>query len=296
MTERRHEDIHKDIRRSFDRAAQTYDAAAVLQHEVCRRMADRLMFMKHEPQCVLDAGCGTGYALPLLRERYPKAHLLALDLAPAMLRAARERQTSQSLAPWRWRSFFSPPLNMVCGDIEALPLAGDSVQLVWSNLALQWMHDLPRALAGLNRVLSSGGLLMFSTFGPDTLKELRAAQMQVEGRAQVNRFVDLHDIGDMLVKAGYSDPVMDMEPFTLTYPDVSAVMRDLKAIGANTVTAGRAAGLKGRAWLQALQAAYEPLRRDGKLPATFEVVYGHAWKPAPRTTAQGKRVIDIKAV
>lgn len=278
----------RDVQRAFDRAAASYDAAAVLQHEVCRRMAERLAFMKHEPQCVLDAGCGTGNAFPLLRERYPKARIVALDLAPAMLRATRARVP-------RWKSFFAPPLGVVCGDIEALPLASGSVGLAWSNLALQWVSDLPRTFAGLYRVLAPGGLLMFSTFGPDTLKELRAAYAQVDGHAHVNRFADLHDIGDMLVKAGYADPVMDMEPFTLTYADVPALMRDLKAIGANTVTEGRAQGLMSRARLKALQAAYEPLRSMGKLPATYEVVYGHAWKPMPRVTASGKRIIDIKA-
>lgn len=276
------------IRRSFERAADTYDAAAVLQHEVCRRMAERLTLMKHEPQRILDAGCGTGNALPLLRQRYPKARIVALDLAPAMLRAVQARVP-------RWKTFFSSPLDVVCADIEALPLSNSSIELVWSNLALQWVNDLPPALAGLHRVLAPGGLLMFSTFGPDTLKELRAAYASVDGHAHVNRFIDLHDIGDMLVKCGFADPVMDMEPFTLTYTDVRAVMRDLKAIGANTVTAERAPGLMGKARLNALQAAYEPLRHGGKLPATFEVIYGHAWKPMPRVTASGKRIIDIKA-
>jgi malonyl-CoA O-methyltransferase len=278
----------RDVRRAFDRAAATYDAAAVLQHEVCRRMAERLAYMKHEPLTILDAGCGTGNALPLLRSRYPKSRVIALDLAPAMVAATRARLP-------RWKSLFAPPFNVLCGDMEAMPLAAGSVQLVWSNLALQWMADLPRALGELNRVLAPGGLLMFSTFGPDTLKELRAAYSAVDGGAHVNHFIDLHDIGDMLVKARYADPVMDMEPFTLTYTDVPALMRDLKAIGANTVTEGRAPGLVSRARWKALQAAYEPLRREGKLPATYEVIYGHAWKPLPRVTASGKRIIDIKA-
>ena len=280
------------VRRAFDRAAGRYDAAAVLQHEVCRRMAERLQLIKLAPRLILDAGCGTGNAHPLLRERFPQAHVVALDIAPAMLRVAAAR------TPW-WRQLFRPALMPVCGDIETLPLVSGSVDLVWSNLALQWMSDTPHAFAELHRVLAPGGLLLFSTFGPDTLKELRAAYAAVDGpnviTKHVNRFIDLHDIGDMMVQARFADPVMDMEPFTLTYDNARAVMRDLKAIGANTVTDDRVQGLMSKARLQALETAYEPMRRNGKLPATFEVVYGHAWKPQPRVTASGQRIIEIKA-
>ncbi len=275
------------LRRSFERAAQTYDAAAVLQHEVCRRMDERLDLIKHRPAVILDAGSGTGNALPALRKRYPQARVLALDLAFTMLQQGRTR------APW-WQTLFKTRTQMICGDIEQLPLAAGSVDLAWSNLALQWVNDAGRAYAEFHRVLAPGGLLMFSTFGPDTLKELRAAFARVDRHTHVSRFVDLHDIGDILVKQGFADPVMDMEPFTLTYSDVRALMRDLKAIGAHNVTRDRAPGLTGRARLAAVTEAYEPLRRDGQLPATFEVVYGHAWKPLPRVTASGKRIIDIK--
>jgi malonyl-CoA O-methyltransferase len=136
---------------------------------------------------------------------------------------------------------------------------------------------------------------MFSTFGPDTLKELRQAYEGTDGRTHVNRFVDMHDIGDMLVHAGYADPVMDMEPFTLTYDDVRQLMRDLKSIGAHNVTAGRPGSLSGKSLMRAVHDNYERMRRDGKLPATFEVIYGHAWKPLPRVSPTGRPVIDIKA-
>ena len=276
------------LRRSFERAAASYDAAAVLQHEVCKRMDERLMLIKHQPAAILDAGSGTGNALAGLGTRYPRARVIALDLALAMLHRARARRS------W-WKSLFKPPAGAVCGDIEQLPLANGSVDMVWSNLALQWMNDPDQAFGEFHRVLAPGGLLMFSTFGPDTLKELRAAYAGVDMHTHVSRFIDLHDIGDMLVKRGFADPVMDMEPFTLTYSDVRALMHDLKAIGAHNVTHDRPPGLTGRDRLAAVTKAYEPLRRDGKLPATFEVVYGHAWKPLPRVTASGKRVIDIKA-
>ena len=278
----------RQLRRSFERAAQSYDAAAVLQHEVCKRMDERLDLIKHQPQIVLDAGSGTGNALPALRTRYPQARVVALDLALTMLQHGRERTS------W-WKSLFTSSAGAVCGDIEQLPFANASVDMVWSNLALQWVNDPDKAFAEFHRVLAPGGLLMFSTFGPDTLKELRAAYAGVDQHTHVSRFIDLHDVGDILVKRGFGDPVMDMEPFTMTYGDVRALMHDLKAIGAHNVTQNRPPGLTGRARLAAVTQAYEALRRDRKLPATFEVVYGHAWKPLPRVTASGKRVIDIKA-
>ncbi len=277
------------LRRSFERAATSYDEAAVLQHEVCRRMDERLDLIKLQPALILDAGCGTGNALPALRARYPQGRVIALDLAFTMLQQARRRGGTS----W-WRSLLQQRPAALCADIEHLPLATGSVDLVWSNLALQWMNEPERAFAEFHRVLAPGGLLMFSTFGPDTLKELRAAYSGVDRHTHVSRFVDLHDIGDMLVQRGFGDPVMDMEPFTLTYSDVRTLMRELKAIGAHNVTRERPPGLTGRARLAAVAAAYEDLRRDGTLPATFEVVYGHAWKPQPRVTGSGKRIIDIK--
>ncbi len=277
------------VRRAFDRAAAGYDAAAVLQQEVCSRGLERLGFIRHQPARILDAGCGTGNAWRGLAARYPGARVVALDLASAMLRQAR------SSVPWHQRLLCRQP-GLVCGDLEALPLAADSVDLVWSNLALQWVNDLPRALAEMRRVLAPGGLCVFTTFGPDTLKELRAAQAAGDGHTRVSTFIDMHDIGDMLVKAGFADPVIDMETFTLTYRDVTALMRDLQAIGAHNSTAGRARSLSGKAWLAAVQRNYETFRHNGTLPATFEVVYGHAWRPATRVGPGGRAVIDIKPV
>ena len=276
------------LRRSFERAAAGYDAAAVLQHEVCRRMLARLEFVKHDPTAILDAGSGTGNVVAALRTHYPRAAIYALDIAHAMVLRAPARIS------W-WQRLCGRGVQPICGDIERLPLHGAAVGMVWSNLALQWLNDLPRAFAELHRVLSPGGLLMFSTFGPDTLKELRAAYRDTDEYSHVNRFIDMHDIGDMLVHGGFADPVMDMEYITLTYADVRALMRDLKAIGAHNVTAGRRPGLATRAMLAGVERNYERWRRDGRLPATFEVIYGHAWVPLPRTTADGRTIIPIKA-
>jgi malonyl-CoA O-methyltransferase len=278
----------REVKRSFERAAAGYDAAAILQHEVCNRMLDRLDYVKVAPAAILDAGTGTGNAIPGLMSRFPGIPIVALDIAFAMLERARGR-----LKWWQSVPGLRPPLCPVAADVERLPLANESVGLVWSNLALQWVNDLPATLKEMQRVLAPGGLVMFSTFGPDTLKELRAAYAGVDTRTHVNRFVDMHDIGDMLVHGGFADPVMDMEPFTLTYGDVRALMRDLKAIGAHNSTTGRPDALTGKSTLKRVAANYERLRSEGKLPATFEVIYGHAWKPLPRVSPTGKRVVDI---
>lgn len=289
MTERAAID-KRAVRRSFERAAESYDAAAVLQHEICARMLERLALVKHTPRALLDAGSGTGNAIPALLTRYAGVPLVTLDLATAMLERGRQR-----LKWWQTLPGLRPPLLPVCADLERLPLARESVGLVWSNLALQWVNELPRAFGEMLRVLEPGGLLMFSTFGPDTLKELSRAYLEAgaDARLHVNRFVDMHDIGDMLVAAGYADPVMDMETFTLTYADVRALMRDLKAIGAHNSMAERAPGLSPRALLRGVERSYEMRRRDGRLPATFEVIYGHAWKPETRTSPTGHRVVEI---
>jgi malonyl-CoA O-methyltransferase len=280
----------QSVRRSFERAAATYDAAAVLQHEVCRRMLARLDYIRLAPQVILDAGSGTGNAIAGLLARFPRAHVIALDLALGMARRSRARR------PW-WRELpglGGRRLAAVCGDIERLPLASGGVGLVWSNLALQWINEPQRAFAEMHRVLAPGGLVLFSSFGPDTLKELRAAFGSDDRHTHVHRFIDLHDVGDLLVTSGFADPVMDMEVVTLTYAGVRELMRDLKAIGAHNLTRGRPAGLGGRSLLERVARNYEAFRRDGKLPATFEVIYGHAWKPMPRVSPTGRPVIDIK--
>ncbi|MGH8800255.1 MAG: methyltransferase domain-containing protein, partial [Casimicrobiaceae bacterium] len=183
---------------------------------------------------------------------------------------------------------------LVCGDVCRLPFKGASFDLVWSNLALQWVDELPAALGEFHRVLDVDGLLSFTTFGPDTLKELRSAFAAADDAAHVNRFLDMHDIGDMLVQAGFADPVMDMEMITVTYGDAASLMSDLKAIGAQNARLERLRGMTGRRKWQRMLAALEGFRRDGRLPATFEVVYGHAWKPAPRFTDDGRAIVRFE--
>ncbi|MEO8768314.1 MAG: malonyl-ACP O-methyltransferase BioC [Nitrosospira sp.] len=270
----------RQVRNSFERAAASYDQAAVLQREVGNRMLSRLDYIKHAPDVIIDAGSGTGHGTRQLRLRYPGARMLAVDIAPAMHFQARP------FVSW-WKQLLAVRGNQtshVCGDIEQMPLKDSCAGLVWSNLTLQWCNDINRTLAEVHRVLQTGGLFMFSTFGPDTLKELRQAFRSADNYSHINRFTDMHDIGDMLVHNGFATPVMDMEYIVLTYDDVTSVMRDLKAIGAHNVTQGRRRGLTGKILWQTGINQYETLRIEGKLPATFEVIYGHAWKLQPRKT------------
>jgi malonyl-CoA O-methyltransferase len=290
----------KAVRRAFSRAAPTYDAAAALQREVGARMAARLDYVKVAPALVLDAGCGTGEAVGELATRYAGARVVALDAALPMVAAAQERARhgrtlAQRLLPASWRHKNAPSAPaFVCGDMNELPFAASRFDLVWSNLALQWVNDLPRALAEIHRALNVGGLVTFSTFGPDTLREIRTAFATVDGHAHTSRFHDMHDVGDMLVHAGFADPVMDMEHLTLTYREPADLMRELKALGATNATVGRSRGLMGRArWQRALE-ALDRLRRDGRIPATYEVVYGHAWKVPAARSAEGLPVVRFE--
>lgn len=271
------------MRQSFHRAAKQYDAAAILQRQVREEMLSRLEVVKLEPAVILDAGCGTGHGLSALLKRFKKAQGIALDIAEGML------SRSKTLFP-RYRFWQTSP-RFVCADIEAMPIATGSVDLVWSNLAVQWCNDMDTVLQEFRRVLRPDGLLMFATLGPDTLKELRAASGSEH--THVSRFIDMHDIGDALTRAGFSAPVLDVMHYTLTYDTVESVMRDLKAIGAHNATAGRAKGLSGKGFLQKLRQGYDVFRRDGKLPATYEVVFVHAWTGSQPYTAPGTSPVQF---
>ena len=274
------------VRRAFDRAATTYDRHNVLQCEVGLRLLKHLDPIKVDPSRILDIGCGTGLFFEELRKRFPRPQLVGIDIAHAMLRKAQARTP-------RWKRVLGLRApRLACADAEHLPIAAGAMQMVFSNLALQWTRP-DAVFREAARVLDTGGLFMFSTFGPDTLKELRDAFAAVDGYAHVNTFVDMHDLGDLLVHAGFADPVMEMEVITLEYSCVEAIARDLKAIGARNALPDRPRGLAGRGRWRDVIAAYEAHRRDGVLPATYEVVYGHAWKTAPRRSADGRQVIDF---
>ena len=262
------------VRAAFDRASATYEAAAVLQSRVADELLSRLEPFDLRPQAILDLGAGTGRASAQLKRRYRRSLVIALDLAPGMLHQAARHQSL-------FRRF-----ERVCADAARIPLQSASVDIVFSNLMLQWSDPLDAAFAEVRRVLKPQGFFAFTTFGPDTLKELRSAWAEADSiHNHVNRFLDMHDVGDALVRAGLQEPVLDIDRTQLTYADGMAVMRDLKSIGARNATAGRPRSLVGRGRLQRVLTAYESFRKDGRLPATYEVVYGAAWGSAGRPAA-----------
>jgi malonyl-CoA O-methyltransferase len=275
-------------RRAYARAAAGYAAAAVLAREVEARMRERLQYIKHAPRRILDAGCGDGDGARRLAEFYPQAQVLGMDFAYPMLQAARGR------GAWLRRVLGRERAAYFCADLASVPLPAASVDLAWSNLALHCAGDPLPALKELLRVLKVGGLLMFSCYGPDTLKELRSAFAARDGAAHVHDFVDMHDLGDMLTACGYATPVMDMELITLTYADADALLADLRATGQVNVLAGRRRGLGGKGTFGAMRAAYTKLRRDGRVPASFEIVYGHAWKPQQRLADDGRAIVRLE--
>ena len=268
----------RQVRRAFSRAAPGYDAAAALQQAVEARLLDSLDYYpaKHgdaaPPQRVLDLGSGTGRGAAAMRKRWPKAQVLAMDVALPMLRAARARE--------RWRPL-RRGIDRVCADARALPLADGSVDVLFSNLCLQWVEDLPAVFAGFRRVLRPGGLLLLSSFGPDTLHELRSAFAEADAAPHVSPFASIAQVGDALMHAGFRNPVLDRDVFLQGYDDLPALMRELRAIGATNALASRRQTLTGRARFAAAAAAYERERRDGRLPATWEVIYAQAWGPQP---------------
>jgi malonyl-CoA O-methyltransferase len=261
------------LRAAFDRASAGYESAAGLQARVAAELLERLAVFAFAPGVVLDLGAGTGRVTRELKRRYRRALVIALDLAPGMLREARRHQQ------W-WRRF-----ERVCADALRLPLADASVDIVFSSLMLQWCQPLDTALAECRRVLKPDGFFAFSTLGADTLHELRGAWACADGYNHVNHFVDVHEVGDAVVRAGLMEPVLDVDRLEVGYPDALSLMRDLKAIGAHNVTAGRPRALAGRSRLKRMQDAYEALRRDDRLPATYEVIYGASWGAAGRRAA-----------
>ena len=259
--------------------------------EVERRMAARLDYVRLEPRWIADVGRGATTRPSAVRDRYPKAQVLRADSAFAPVRRARSAQPLMA----RMRSLVGAGReHLVCADLSALPIRTGSCGLVWSNLALAWSADPAATFGEWHRVLEIGGLLMFSSYGPDTLKELRAGFKAADsGSPHVHPFVDMHDLGDALVATGFADPVMDMEMLTVTYASVEALVDDLRSTGQRNAHAARRRGLTGRrAWARMID-AYRALARDGRVPASFEIVYGHAWKTAPRTTADGRAIIKL---
>jgi malonyl-CoA O-methyltransferase len=273
-------DFHLDrqqVRHNFGRAATSYEKHDVLQQEVQSALIERLDFYTQQPDRVIDVGAGTGRGSALLKKRYAKADVIAVDLALPMLHAARQH------------SAWLKPFQRVCAAATALPLPDHSVDVLHSNLCFQWIDDLQALFNECARVLKPGGLLAFSTFGPDTLKELRASWAQADQQPHVSRFLDMHDVGDAMLAAGLRDPVLDVHRYTLTYSEPRKLLEELQGLGATNADQTRERGLTGKARYRRMLAAYETMRVEGRIPATWEVVTAHAWGPPQ---GQGRRGAD----
>ena len=264
----------RHIVNAFGRAAGSYAKHAALQRDVEDVLLERLEYVRVAPSRVLDVGSGPGRGTSALRKRFSSAQVIALDIAMPML--------SQIRPGWL------RPVMRVSADARELPFADASIDVLYSSLCLQWIEDLPALFNEFRRVLRPGAYVAFSTFGPDSLYELRAAWSAADDTPHVNGFLDIARVGDALVAAGFRDPVLDVEHFTLAYDDAFGLMRDLKGIGATNANVRRTRGLTGKARLQRMVAAYEQFRTDGKLPATYEIIFAHAWAPDASQPRRGE--------
>ncbi|QOW19431.1 methyltransferase domain-containing protein [Lysobacter ciconiae] len=273
---------YRQIRRAFSRAADTYTGLDEVQREIGSRLADSLDYLDDPalalptPEVVVDLGAGPGHMAALLQKRWPRARVLALDVAPGMLAQVRGQGGGFRFNP------FAPRPVPVAADARALPLADRSVDVLYSNLCLQWVEDLPAVFAGLRRVLKPGGLMLVSTFGMDTLIELRQAFAEVDEAPHVSPFTAIGPFGDALIAAGFKDPVLDRDEFHLGQPDMASLMQRLQGLGATNALAARRRSLTGRQRFARAGEVYESMRKpDGQLPVTLEAIYAHAWGPPP---------------
>lgn len=281
------------IRHAFDRAAPLFATNDFLYREMARRMDERLSMVRITPARILDVGCGLGTDRLNLNQRYPAAAWLGLDQSIGMLQHGQAgEQAAQSFLRRLFPVGRRAQNSRLAAGMDALPLVAQSVDLIWSNAALHWLENIPAAFKEFNRVLSIGGLLMFSTFGPDTLKQLRQAIRAASDQPRVHDFIDMHDIGDMLMHTGFSDPVMDMETLTLTYADPWQALRELKLAGSVSADLSALPGLASKKfWAKVFD--QWPKDSEGRYPLTFELIQGHAWKMAPRQHEDGRAVVNF---
>jgi malonyl-CoA O-methyltransferase len=271
-------DPHTTLRNQFAYAAGTYDEAAVLARETGLRMGERLDYVNLDPRRIADIGCATGDGILALQKRYPNAQCIAVDYALPMLRVLQTR------TPRILRLIGRGP-RLLGADVNHLPVADNSVGLIWSNLMLHWLIDPMPAFKEMHRILEVGGLLMFATLGPDTLKELRAAAEKVGVGVTAQNFLDMHDLGDMLVGAGFADPVMDMEMIRFDYQSPSRFLADQRQLGIRDQLLG---ALPWQKWRRLFGAATDS---NGRLPLSYEIVFGHAWKSAPKALGDRQKAI-----
>ncbi len=275
------------MRKNMNQAVNSFDAAAVLYREVTDRLLERLDYIKIAPECVLDLGCKTGYSLEALKQRFMQTSFYGYDPAMAMLNCLQEKD-------------FAAGIELICADYDLFPLRSSMADMVVANLSFHFSPDMAKTLQECYRVLKPGGLLLFSTFGPDTLKELRESFRQFDPLPHIHDFLDMHDVGDLLVKSHFSDPVMDMEYITMKYERVERLLLDLKELGSANVRLDRRAGLMGlNAWQKSLNYYQHQFAENNKIPATHEIIYAIAWKsekPASSVNESGEVVIPLDAL
>jgi malonyl-CoA O-methyltransferase len=294
----------------FDRRAANFAQADFLLAEIDDRLLSRLQLITSPIKHIVDVGCGVGRSAYSLLSRYPQAHYLGVDHSPRMIELAQAQYSSVASPLKQWvQNLCQRALRMLPHGVNAsashrqflhhvgddLPCSPESQDLIYSNLMLHWHPEPHRVFPYWHRALRVGGLTMFSCFGPDTCRELRQAygEMGLSPDAATLQFVDLHDFGDMLVAAGFADPVMDMEKITLTYATPPKLLADLRILGG--LPNPKRLGLGGKQYLHQLCAALEQQRRadTGLIHLTFEVIYGHAWKVAPKHTSRGMQQESI---
>lgn len=268
--------LEKEICKAFNAHAHEYPNVAKIQQEIGMRLFERLSYLKIEPQNILDLGCGPGIFTKQLKKHYTSAKVVGVDIAHQMLKTAKRKQRK-----WRTPSW-------VNADMLQLPFQDAQFDLIFSNQAIHWASSLNKVFCEINRVLRPGGCVMFSTLGPDTFLELRQAFQQADSRAHVNDFCDMHDVGDYLMAEAFVDPVVDMENIIALYPSLTTLLKALKAQGVRNVHANRNPGLTGKkTWSIFEQSMSKYHTDDNKIPLTYEVIYGHAWKGLQRRTPHG---------
>jgi malonyl-CoA O-methyltransferase len=277
----------RQVRRAFSRASASYASAAKLQAEIETRLLESLDYYAEgregdaqSPSRIVDLGCGPGRASRAIQQRWPKAQVLSLDLAMPMLRQHDAEASAFARAlPGPLARLLARGPARICADARALPLADHSIDLLFSNLCLQWVEDLPAVFAGFRRVLKPGGMLVVSTFGPDTLYELRSAFTGTDAVPHVSPFASIAQFGDALIASGFRNPVLDRDDLVTRYDDLPALMRELRAIGATNALHARRHTLTGKTRFATAANAYETFRDAGRLPATWEIISAIAWAP-----------------
>lgn len=259
----------KAIAQKFSRAARYYDEASFIQKEIGHRLLERCQWLKQSPQTILNIGSATGRLAFELQKLYPKAQIIGLDHAWGMSELSHQK---------RVKKFFKNTPSFLCADMEILPFRAKTFDLIISNCTLEWSRALPGLALEFKRVLKENGNLLFTTVGPDTLRELAQSSHEVDGHYHVNAFLDMHHVGDILLKSGLNDPVMDREIMTITYSEVQSLLSDIQKTGSGYLFQNTPAPFQGKKWLAKLVEQYNQFKMDNRYPASIEIIYGYACK------------------